>query len=64
MILFYQPLKSIGSEQISIDVAEELEVKALDDESFDLFSDDFLDVKASWIQELVGVGLKIWKNSK
>ena len=47
MILFYQPLKSIGSEQISIDVAEELEVKALDDESFDLFSDDFLDVKAS-----------------
>ena len=38
---------SVGSKDISIDVAEELEVKALDEDSLDLLSDDFLDVKAS-----------------
>ena len=44
--LFYKPV-SVGSKDISIDVAEELEVKALDEDSLDLLSDDFLDVKAS-----------------
>ena len=44
--LFNKPV-SVGSKDISIDVAEELEVKALDEDSLDLLSDDFLDVKAS-----------------
>ena len=43
---YYKPV-SVGSEEISIEVAEELEVKTLDDDSLDLLSNDFLDVKAS-----------------